>query len=70
MDFVDHLVRLRNSDNRKIRVAHDKTKECMYVCLAENYSKTTNIMTNAQEFCKETNPEKYSAFLNFCNANK
>lgn len=70
MDFVDKLARLNKTENTLIRVAHDAKKECIYVCLAENYSASTNIMTNASEFCKQTNPDKYSAFLIFCNANK
>ena len=70
MDFVDKLVRLNDNANTKIRVAHDTKKECVYVCLAENYSTSTNIMTNATEFCKQTNSDNYKAFLKFCNANK
>lgn len=70
MDFVDKLARLNKTENTLIRVAHDKTKKCVYICLAENYSASTNIMTNATEYCKDKNPNNYSAFLQFCNANK
>ena len=70
MEFVDKLVRLKNNDNKKIIVAHDKTRECVYVCLSENYSTSTNIMTNATEFCKDTNPDNYFIFMKYCNANK
>lgn len=70
--YVDNLVRLNKSQqpvSTKIKVAHDTTKECIYVCLAENYSISTNIMTNATEYCKNTRPDNYSAFLKFCNVN-
>lgn len=70
MDFVDKLARLNKTENTKIRVAHNTTRECIYVCLAENYSASTNIMTNATEYCKDKNLDIYLAFMQFCNANK
>jgi hypothetical protein len=72
MEFVDNLVRLSKSEKTvapKIQIAHDKTRECVYVCLSENYSTSTNIMTNATEFCKDTNPDNYFIFMKYCNAN-
>ena len=70
MEFVDHLARLNKTENTLIRVAHDAKKECIYVCLAENYSASTNIMTNATEYCKDKNLDIYLAFMQFYNANK
>lgn len=48
---------------KRIIVAHDKTTECVYISLFENYNEETKMMVNATEICQVNNTILFSQIL-------
>ena len=49
--------------NKQITVAHDKTTECIYISLFENYNEETKMIVNATEICQVNNTILFSQIL-------
>lgn len=48
---------------KRITIAHDKTTECVYISLFENYNEETKMMVNAAEICQVKDPNYFSQIL-------
>jgi hypothetical protein len=48
---------------KQIIIAHDKTNECVYISLFDNYNEETKIMVNATEICHATNATNFQHIL-------
>ena len=48
---------------KRIAVAHDKTRECVYISLFENYNEETKMVVNATQICKVNNTILFSHIL-------
>jgi hypothetical protein len=48
---------------KQIIVTHDKTTECVYISLFENYNEETKMMVNATEICQVNNTILFSQIL-------
>jgi hypothetical protein len=59
------MVRLSTDANviKNVVVAEDKTKECVYIGLEQNYSDSTKIILSSTEICKSNNSELFSTLL-------
>ena len=49
--------------DKQIIIAHDKTTECVYISLFENYNEETKMMVNATEICQATNATHFQNIL-------
>lgn len=62
-DAVDFRGTSATIRDKRITVAHDKTTECVYISLFENYNEETKMMVNAAEICQVKYPILFSQIL-------
>lgn len=60
VDFRGTSVTIRE---KQIIIAHDKTNECVYISLFENYNEETKMMVSATEICHATNATNFQHIL-------
>jgi hypothetical protein len=52
---------------KQIIIAHDKTTECVYISLFENYNEETKMMVSATEICQAINASHFQHILKSLN---
>ncbi len=68
---MDNAVDFRGTSaiiyKQQINIAYDKTTECVYISLSDNYNEETKTMVNATEICQATNTTQFQHILKSLN---